>query len=154
MVTSMLIHEMTEAECGAFLAGATQGRLGCALNDQPYVVPIQFAFESGFIYVLSTFGQKIKWMRANPKVCIEVSENGECSQWTSVIANGRYQELREPQYSDEVAHAHNLLGQRGQWGLNAFAERRLKSETDLIPPLYFRIQIESMTGLRAVADPE
>jgi hypothetical protein len=45
-----------------------------------------------------------------------------------------------------------LLGSRNQWGQNAFAERRLKSDSDLIPPLYFRIQIDSVTGLRATDD--
>lgn len=148
----MLINEMTEPECEAFLASATIGRLGCALDDQPYVVPITFAFEPGYIYVISTFGQKIKWMRKNPKVCVEVTTTGPDSGWTSVIANGRYQELPEPQFTDERAHAHILLDKRNQWGQNAFAERRLKSESDLIPPLYFRIQIDSMTGLRATAD--
>jgi len=150
----MLIHEMTERECAAFLANSTVGRLGCSLDDQPYVVPITFAFEPGYIYVISTFGQKIKWMRKNPKVCIEVSTAGPDSEWTSVIANGRYQELIEPQFTDERTHAHKLLSQRNQWGQNAFAERRLKSESDLIPPLYFRIEIDSMTGLRATASSE
>jgi uncharacterized protein len=148
----MLINEMSEAECGAFLASASLGRLGCSLDDQPYVVPITFAFEAGYLYVISTFGQKIKWMRANPKVCVEVSETGTHSEWTSVIANGRYQELPEPQFTEEREHAHKLLGKRNQWGQNAFAERRLKSDTDLIPPLYFRIQIDSLTGLRAIND--
>ena len=148
----MLINEMTEAECGAFLTNASVGRLGCSLNDQPYVVTITFAFESGYLYVISTFGQKIKWMRANPKVCVEVTETGPNAQWTSVIANGRYQELPEPQFADERQHARKLLGSRNQWGQNAFAERRLKSDSDLIPPLYFRIQIDSMTGLRTTDD--
>lgn len=158
----MVIKEMTDADCAAFLAKASLGRLGCSLNDQPYVVPITFAFESSaaglFIYVISTFGQKIKWMRVNPKVCVEVGETqagptADQSMWTSVIANGRYQELPEPQFTDEREHAHKLLANHNQWGQNAFAERRLKSESDLIPPLYFRIQVDSMTGLRAVAEP-
>jgi len=145
----MEIREMSEAECGAFLASASVGRLGCSLDDQPYVVAITFAYDSGYIYVLSTFGQKIKWMRANPKVCLEVSQSVSQSEWTSVLANGSYEELREPQFTDEREHAHKLLAKHNQWGQNAFAERRMKSDTDLIPPVYFRIQISSMTGLRA-----
>jgi uncharacterized protein len=148
----MLIHEMTQSECAAFLTSASVGRLGCSLDDQPYVVPITFAFEPGYLYVISTFGQKIKWMRKNPKVCVEVTTTGPDSEWTSVIANGRYQELPEPQFTDERAHAHKLLSKGHHWGQNAFAERRLKSDSDLIAPLYFRIQIDSVTGLRAAAD--
>lgn len=67
----------------------------------------------------------------------------------SVIANGRYEELREPQYTEERAHARKLLERRPQWWRTAMAERQAKSPSDLIPPLLFRIQIDSMTGLRA-----
>jgi len=101
---------MTEEESGAFLTSASLGRLGCSLDNQPYVVPIYFVYEPGYIYVLSTFGQKTEWMRANPKVCLEVDEVTNQSQWTSVIANGRYQELPEPQYTAEREHARRLLG--------------------------------------------
>jgi nitroimidazol reductase NimA-like FMN-containing flavoprotein (pyridoxamine 5'-phosphate oxidase superfamily) len=148
----MVINEMTEKECGAFLAGASLGRLGCSLENQPYVVPIYFAYEPGYIYVLSTFGQKTEWMRANPKACVEVEEITNESQWTSVIANGRYQELPEPQYTAEREHARKLLAKRHQWGQNALGERQLRLGDDLITPLFFRICVDSMTGLRAVAD--
>ena len=49
----MVINEMTEKEAGAFLANASLGRLGCSLNNQPYVVPIYFVYEPDYIYVLS-----------------------------------------------------------------------------------------------------
>lgn len=146
----MVINEMTEKECGAFLASATLGRLGCSLDNQPYVLPIYFAYEPGYIYVLSTLGQKIEWMRANPKVCVEVDEIANESQWVSVIVSGHYQELPEPQYTDERKHAEKLLGKRHKWWQNALGERQVKLGEDLIDPLFFRICVDSMTGLRAV----
>jgi uncharacterized protein len=72
----MVINEMKEEECGAFLTSASLGRLGCSLDNQPYVAPIYFAYEPAYIYVLSTFGQKTESMRANPRVCLEVDPNG------------------------------------------------------------------------------
>lgn len=39
----MLIHRMTKAECLDLLARSRLGRLGCAHQNQPYVVPIYFA---------------------------------------------------------------------------------------------------------------
>ena len=105
----MVIHEMTREECQAVLARASMGRLGCSLDNQPYVVPVYFAYEPDYIYVLSTFGQKIKWMRVNPKVCVEIEEAPSQPEWVTVIANGSYQELAEPQYSTERAHARKLL---------------------------------------------
>jgi len=51
------------------------GRIACSSKDQPYVVPISFSYESpSHIYIFSTFGKKIEWMRRNPKVCLEVDE--------------------------------------------------------------------------------
>ena len=50
----MVINEMTATECGAFLASASFGRLvALSLDNQPYVLPIYFAYEPGYIYVLS-----------------------------------------------------------------------------------------------------
>jgi nitroimidazol reductase NimA-like FMN-containing flavoprotein (pyridoxamine 5'-phosphate oxidase superfamily) len=91
-------------------------------------------------------------MRANPKVCVQVDEIVSEAQWASVIVNGRYQELPEPEYADEHAHARQLLEQRHRWWLNAMAERLMKSSDPLIEPLFFRIHIDSMTGLCAVPD--
>ena len=92
----MVINEMTASECGALLARASLGRLGCSLDNQPYVVPIRFAYEPDYVYALSTLGQKIEWMRANPEVCLEVDEIENQSQWMSVIATGLYQECASP----------------------------------------------------------
>jgi nitroimidazol reductase NimA-like FMN-containing flavoprotein (pyridoxamine 5'-phosphate oxidase superfamily) len=145
----VLIDEMTEHECHEFLERASFGRLGCSLGDQPYIVPVCLAYESDCIYVFSTFGKKIEWMRANPKVCIQVDEIADQSQWVSVIVNGRYEELPERQYAAEREHARKLLKKRSRWWLNTFAERLLKLGDKLIEPLFFRIHIDSMTGLRA-----
>jgi uncharacterized protein len=148
----MAIKEMTQEECRASLTSASLGRLGCSLDNQPYVVPIYFAYESDYVYALSTLGQKTEWMRANPKVCLEVDEIANQFQWTSVVVSGRYQELPEPRYTSEREHAQMLLGKRYDWWLNALAERQLRLGDDAITPFFFRIHIDSMTGLRAVGE--
>lgn len=145
----MVIREMSKAECDAFLARSAGGRLACALDNQPYVVPISLAYEDGYIYSFSTLGQKIDWLRTNPKACVQVDEISSPSTWTSVIATGTYQELREPQYELERAHARKLLDRSHQWWINALAERHMKSEAELISPIFFRIVVESLTGLTA-----
>ena len=150
----MRIEEMSEKECRALLERSTVARLGCSLEDQPYVLPVYFACESGHIYVLSTLGQKIKWMRTNPKVCMEIDEIASQSQWESVVVTGRYQELPEPLYEEERSRARQLLGRRREWWLNALAERRTSEEDLAISPLFFRIDIQSMSGLRAHPEEE
>ena len=145
----MVVHEMSAEQCRAFLARASMGRLGCSLNDQPYVVPISLAYDVDFIYVFSTVGQKIVWMRANPKVCIQIDEIKSESHWESVIVNGLYQELGE--HDVERAHARDLLQNRERWWLDALGERHLRSSKDLlIEPLFFRVRVDSISGLRAL----
>ena len=145
----MTLSEMSEKECLEVLARAAIGRLGCALDNQPYVVPIYLAYEPGFIYVFSTYGKKIEWMRANPKVCVEVDEVRSQTEWMSVVADGRYEELPEPQFEKERQHARSLLEKRHQWWLNALAERRTQLPDELIAPLFFRIYVDSVSGLRS-----
>lgn len=148
----MEINEMSATECSVFLERVSLGRLGCALENQPYVIPIYFAYEKDYIYVFSTFGQKVKWMRANPKVCLQADEIESQSKWSSVIVYGTSEELPEPRYTDERKHASSLLARKYHWWLNAFGARQMRVGDKPIEPLFFRIRIESMSGLRASED--
>ena len=99
----MFIHKMTADECRSALQGASVGRLGCALDSQPYVVPINFSFDGTYIYGFTTLGQKIEWMRANPLMCLEVDEVVGQNQWMSIIVFGRYEELPDHAFLRESA---------------------------------------------------
>src|SRR6187399_1498112 len=94
---ALLIHELTAAECRDVLWRAKLGRLACAKDDQPYVVPIQLSYDalSDALYAFSTVGQKIEWMRTNPKVCVEIEEITDKSHWTTVVVFGTYEEIHE-----------------------------------------------------------
>jgi uncharacterized protein len=149
----MIVEEMTAEESRALLARASSGRLGCSLDNQPYIVPVCLAYEQDYIYIFSTFGKKIEWMRSNNKVCVQTDEITTPSEWASVIADGRYQELTEAKFDSDRAHARELLEKRNQWWLNALAERRQESHADLsIEPFFFRIKIDSISGLRACTE--
>ena len=150
----MRIQQISENECRAILARAPMGRLGCALDNQPYVIPVYFAYEESYIYVFATLGRKIEWMRANPKVCFQVDEVKSALDWISVIANGQFEELPVPQYSAEVAHARGLLEKRHGWWMNAMAERRMDVSDELIAPLFFRIRMDSVSGLAGIGEGE
>ena len=45
----MVVNEMSEKECRELLSRTSIGRLGCSQADQPYVVPIYFAFELDYL---------------------------------------------------------------------------------------------------------
>ena len=150
----MEVNEMAVEECKAVLENASLGRLGCSYKNQPYVVPIRFVYDSGYLYVFSTYGQKVEWMRVNPKVCVQTDQIENQGKWISVIVNGEYEELREPQFTAERKHASSLLANHRQWWLNALGERQLKVGDRPIDPLFFRIRIDSTSGLRATDEKE
>ena len=49
----MRIVEISHDECKDFLGSVSVGRLGCSLEDQPYVVPTCFVYEPEHLYVFS-----------------------------------------------------------------------------------------------------
>lgn len=69
------------------------GRLGCCLDDGPYVVPMNYAYDGIAIYAASGPGQKIDAMQAQPRVSFEIDEIDGAEIWRSVIAEGVYEEL-------------------------------------------------------------
>jgi nitroimidazol reductase NimA-like FMN-containing flavoprotein (pyridoxamine 5'-phosphate oxidase superfamily) len=148
----MRIVELSYDECKQLLNRVSLGRLACSLENQPYVVPVCFAYEPEYLYVFSTVGQKIEWMRQNPKVCLQADEIGSRSTWTSVLVNGMYVELREPQYTAEKEHARERLAQYSEWWRTPLAERRERTSDLSIAPVFFRIDIASMSGLRGIPE--
>jgi nitroimidazol reductase NimA-like FMN-containing flavoprotein (pyridoxamine 5'-phosphate oxidase superfamily) len=71
-----------------------------------------------------------------------------------VVVTGTYLELREPQYTAEQEHALEQLAQNSRWWKNPLAERREQTSDLAIETVFFRIDIESMSGLRAIAEPD
>src|SRR5688572_18402115 len=148
----MVIEEMTETECRAMLGGPHIARLACALNDQPYIVPVRVAVDGEFLYGIATLGQKIEWMRLNPLVCLEIDDVATDERWTSVVVFGRYEELpHTPDYEDLRRVAQRLFERRPLWWEPASVP--LKSH-DLRPRVVFRILMARVTGRRAVPCPE
>ena len=156
----MLIHEMTEDECRTALERVSFGRLACARDNQPYVLPIYFSYDGkhihgfsapGQIYGFSTLGQKIEWMRSNPLVCLEIDERTSHHQWMSVVVSGRYEELPDtPEFGYERVQAHEVLQTRAMWWEPAYVATEHREQ---LTPIFYRIHITQMTGRRATADP-
>lgn len=88
----MFVREMTRPECIALVTASHIGRLACARDDQPYIVPIQYAFTTGRLYGFSMPGQKIDWMRDNAKVCVQIDEFADRESWKSVVIYGSYRD--------------------------------------------------------------
>ncbi len=181
----MEIHEMTREECLPVLAATRLARLACAFENQPYVVPVYVAYyappgEEACLYGFTTPGQKVKWMRANPLVCVEVDAVERYDQWVTVIVLGRYEELPEPQGGDgerlptraesspgliamphttgrggEALLAHQVLQAKGMWWEPASAASAARKHRDPSEPfmsVYYKVRIDQVTGHRATRD--
>jgi nitroimidazol reductase NimA-like FMN-containing flavoprotein (pyridoxamine 5'-phosphate oxidase superfamily) len=88
----------------------------------------------------------------SPKVCLQADEIGNRSNWLSVVVTGTYLELPEPQYTAQREHALEQLDQYSEWWRNPLAERRERTSDLSIEPVFFRIDIGSMSGLRAMPE--
>lgn len=146
----MQIKELTYDECLKALERTHFGRIACSLNDQPYVTPFYFAFDGKkYVYAFSTVGRKIKCMRKNPLVCVEVEVIEDRENWATLVIFGTYEELPpESDFEAERIQAHALLSRRPMWWQPAYVARE-HHELDEEEPMFFRIRIEKITGHRA-----
>jgi nitroimidazol reductase NimA-like FMN-containing flavoprotein (pyridoxamine 5'-phosphate oxidase superfamily) len=166
----MIIQEMNREECLTALARARLGRLACARENQPYVVPIfcvhdRPALDEDYLYSFSAVGQKIEWMRANPLVCVELDEITSCDQWTSVVLFGHYEELpahpgevselrgrarQQPAPASEQHHAWQLLQAYPMWWEPGSSSHAQDKASRTLHSVFYRIRIDRITGRRAV----
>lgn len=156
----MLVKEMTLEECYRALKSTNFGRLGCAHEDQPYVVPIFFAYDGTHlygsnIYCFSTIGLKIEWMRANPLVCLEIDDVKDACDWMSVVVLGHYQELLDTaEYEVTRRHAYELLSERALWWEPAAVPGAHGEQRHSFSPIYYRVFIDHLTGHQGLPDQE
>jgi nitroimidazol reductase NimA-like FMN-containing flavoprotein (pyridoxamine 5'-phosphate oxidase superfamily) len=146
----MVVHDLTADECREMLARSNLCRLACARADQPYVVPVYCYFDPAddCLYSFATLGRKIDWMRANPRVCVEVSQIADRFHWITVIVTGRYEELSDSAEDAEARRrAHALFDRHREWWLPATST--LADGEPNYPAVVYRIRIDSVTGRRA-----
>jgi len=149
--SEMLLQNLNDGECRELLTRMGFGRLGCASENQPYVVPIYFACHDEYLYGFSTVGQKIAWMRTNPLICIEVDEVIAPENWSSVIVFGLYEEMPDtPRYAHLRQFAHDLVDKRELWWEPAVASAQTRPEEIRPAPILYRLKINKMTGHKAV----
>lgn len=149
----MIIKKLSKEECLNFLKEIKFGRLGCVRGKQPYIVPIYFVSDEQHIYGFTTLGQKIRWMRENPLVCVEADRVIDHLRWTSVVVFGKYQELRDKFSSPGLReYALELLQHRTMWWQPAVAITRDSESAGTAPHIFYRIRIDEISGHRAGPD--
>lgn len=146
---SITIQVLSGDECRTVLGRTSLARLACAKDNQPYIVPIlcYFDAEGDALYSVAAAGRKIEWMRANPKVAVEVSEITDRYHWVTVVAFGRFEELTESVADDHLRRrAHELFDQRHEWWLPGMQKPAPDAPAQTV---VYRIRIDELSGRRA-----
>ena len=108
------VLDLNEHEIEDMLRRNNYGHLACSLNDKPYVVPMNFAYEMPFIFVYTTAGMKSEILDMNPQICLQVEELVDRSDWRSVIVHGNATRIIDPKERERIfalraAHPRALL---------------------------------------------
>ena len=121
---------------------ARVARLGCIVNGEPYVVPINYHFEGDCIYSHSLQGLKIDGLRENPRACVQVDEIGTDLDWKSAIAFGRSEEITESNERTEI-----LAKLLNRFPMLTPVEAAIAEDGCPIGVVVFRIKIDRITGV-------
>ena len=132
------------------------GRLGTAVNGVPYIVPLNYAYRNGRIYLHThREGKKVKDIKVNPIVCFEV-DSGEiiegenpCNfswRYRSVIARGKARIIED---DEERLDALRMISNKYSFGKGQLLN--LEKVMHLSHLVVIEIEIESMTGKKSPA---
>ena len=149
-------------EIEEILRSAKVGRLCLCVDGEPFIIPLNFAYDEGAVYVHgSDQGLKTEALRKHPRVCFEVDEfQGivpapmPCeydSAYRSVVAHGTAQILETV---DEKLTALRLIvnkyaNEEATDTLTRSMVGEYRSERDRATAVV-KIQVERMTGKRSI----
>lgn len=117
-------------------------RLGCIVNGEPYVVPINCHLDGDHLYSHSLHGTKIAALRENPQACVQVDEIENDLCWRSAIAFGKYEEITKPTERADV-----LAKLLRRFPLLTPVESAIAIDGCSPEVIVFRINIERLTGV-------
>lgn len=143
--TTLRLPGLTEEEMMKLLEDERVGRLGLNDDPQPYVVPTDFAYKDGIIYIHSAKdGKKSELARRNPYVCFEVDKyNSDVTEYMSVIIRGKIVEV----YDDaERSEAMRILGKKA---VRSPGWRPHAGNGNLSGLSIFKIYVKEMTGIKS-----
>ena len=140
---------------------APVGHLGLCWKNQPYVVPLLFAFKDGNIYLHSSdSGMMMQFLRNNPSVCFEVEEFLDdvpaalpckwSNTYRSVIAFGTAHVLTDP--DEKTAGLHSIVAKyAGDEVARTLTKDMVEEYRSMLlrrRTAVFKIRIDQITGKR------
>ena len=137
-----MMNMLSDDEARKVLQSASVVRLGCIVNGEPYVVPINCLFEDDYLYSHSLPGLKISGLRENPRACVQIDEIESDLHWRSAIAFGKFEEVTK---SDERAEI--LAKLLRSFPMLTPVESAIALDGLSQEVIVFRIKIERVTGV-------
>lgn len=137
-----MITTISDEQARELLRSARVGRLGCIVNGEPYIVPINFTFEDNSVYSHSLPGTKITALKENPRACVQVDEIKSDLGWSSVLAFGNFEEIVKPTERKEILG--KLLK---RFPLLTPVESAIAQDGSPLEVIIFSIKIDRITGV-------
>lgn len=137
-----MVRTLSDTQARDLLRSARVGRLGCIVNGEPYVVPINYVFEGNFVYSHSLPGQKITALRENPRSCVQADIIESPLRWSSVLAFGTFEELTD------VGERHQVIKKLlARFPMLTPVESTIAVDGAPADVIVYQIRIERITGV-------
>lgn len=137
-----MMRTLTDEESRELFDTACVVRLGCIVNGEPYVVPINCLLDGDHLYSHSLAGLKIAGLRENPRACVQVDHIESDLRWRSAIAFGKYEEITKP---SERAYVMSRLLRK--FPMLTPVESAIAVDGSSPEVIVFKINIERLTGV-------
>lgn len=144
-----MLGDLNETQIENLLKSQAMGRLAVAAGNQPYIVPVTYAYDGKSIYGQTNFGTKLEMVRKNPNVCFEVDTMTDMANWQCVLVFGKFEELT----AEEAEKAREILFNRvftlmtsSTIHLHEHAGAGQVDDSNRIKDVMYRINIKQVTG--------
>ncbi|MGB5236646.1 MAG: pyridoxamine 5'-phosphate oxidase family protein [Flavobacteriaceae bacterium] len=146
-----MIRNLSAKEGKKLLKDQYIGHLSFIAGKWPYSLPITYYYNKAKNTIISyaAEGHKIKAMRKNPNVSLEVNDIDSVNDWSCVLVHGKYEELHgidAKYYLHEFAEGiKKLIKSKEGKDTQAIAEFSCKIESEKNPVVY-RILVDELTA--------
>jgi len=144
-----MFGKLNETAIEQLLANQLIGRIGCHADGSTYIVPISYAYDGTYVYARTFEGRKMEMMRKNPKLCFQVDDTRDLSNWQSAVCWGDFEELKT---EEQFAEAIRVLNSRALPMVNSQTMHissmwPFAAEVgEKVPGILFRIRLTEKTG--------
>ena len=146
-----MIRVLNKKESTFILSNNYIGYLGYIFNDAPHIAPITYFYdpERNIVIGYSDHGHKIKALRINHNVCLEVACIDAIDHWESAQIKGVYKELfgnEAKSYLHDFSLGIKRLISEKEFRKLSFISEFSSDVSQDETPVIFKIEVEEITG--------